>query len=126
MSDELTAAQLKELRDLLLTRRKALTAEMDQNIENLAPPEVNAGSVSQDDNARLRNQTREVDAALTNLDAADLALIDRALETMDDGSYGACARCGCAIPFERLKIEPMTQHCVKCKSELEQAAARAG
>ena len=55
MSDELTAAQLKELRDLLLTRRKALTAEMDQNIENLAPPEVNAGSVSQDDNARLRN-----------------------------------------------------------------------
>ncbi len=126
MSDELTAAQLKELRDLLLTRRKALTAEMDQNIENLAPPEVNAGSVSQDDNARLRNQTREVDAALTNLDAADLARIDRALETMDDGSYGACARCGCAIPFERLKFEPMTQHCVKCKSELEQAAARAG
>ena len=126
MSDELTAAQLKELRDLLLTRRKALTAEMDQNIENLAPPEVNAGSVSQDDNARLRNQTREVDAALTNLDAADLARIDRALETMDDGSYGACARCGCAIPLERLKIEPMTQHCVKCKSELEQAAARAG
>ncbi|MFD1710552.1 TraR/DksA family transcriptional regulator [Ottowia flava] len=126
MSDGLSAAQLKELKDLLLAKRKALTAEMDQNIENLAPPEVNAGSVSQDDNARLRNQTREVDAALTNLDAADIARIDRALEAMDDGSYGFCARCGCAIPFERLKIEPMTQHCVKCKSELEkeQAAAR--
>ncbi len=126
MSDGLSAAQLKELKDLLLSKRKALTAEMDQNIENLAPPEVNAGSVSQDDNARLRNQTREVDAALTNLDAADIARIDRALEAMDDGSYGFCVRCGCDIPFERLKIEPMTQHCVKCKSELEkeQAAAR--
>ena len=126
MSDGLSAAQLKELKDLLLSKRKALTAEMDQNIENLAPPEVNAGSVSQDENARLRNQTREVDAALTNLDAADIARIDRALEAMDDGSYGFCVRCGCDIPFERLKIEPMTQHCVKCKSELEkeQAAAR--
>ena len=126
MSDGLSAAQLKELKDLLLSKRKALTAEMDQNIENLAPPEVNAGSVSQDDNARLRNQTREVDAALTNLDAADIARIDRALAAMDDGSYGFCVRCGCDIPFERLKIEPMTQHCVKCKSELEkeQAAAR--
>ncbi len=126
MSDGLSAAQLKELKDLLLSKRKALAAEMDQNIENLAPPEVNAGSVSQDDNARLRNQTREVDAALTNLDAADIARIDRALEAMDDGSYGFCVRCGCDIPFERLKVEPMTQHCVKCKSELEkeQAAAR--
>lgn len=126
MSEGLSAAQLKELKDMLLARRKALTAEMDQNIENLAPPEVNAGSVSQDENARLRNQTREVDAALTNLDAADIARIDRALEAMDDGSYGFCVRCGCDIPFERLKIEPMTQHCVKCKSELEkeQAAAR--
>lgn len=126
MSDGLSAAQLKELKELLLAKRKALTAEMDQNIENLAPPEVNAGSVSQDDNARLRNQTREVDAALTNLDAADIARIDRALEAMDEGSYGFCVRCGCDIPFERLKIEPMTQHCVKCKSELEkeQAAAR--
>ena len=126
MSDGLSAAQLKELKDLLLSKRKALTAEMDQNIENLAPPEVNAGSVSQDDNARLRNQTREVDAALTNLDMADIARIDRALEAMDDGSYGFCVRCGCDIPFERLKVEPMTQHCVKCKSELEkeQAAAR--
>lgn len=124
MSDELTAAQLKELKELLLARRKALTAEMDQNIENLAPPEVNAGSVSQDESARLHNQTREVDAALTHLDATDIARIDRALEAMDDGSYGFCVRCGCAIPFERLKVEPMTQHCVKCKSELEQAAAR--
>ena len=123
-SDQLTAAQLKELKDLLLARRKALTAEMGQNIENLAPPEINAGSISQDENARLRNQTREVDAALTHLDAADIARIDRALEAMDDGSYGFCVHCGCAIPFERLKVEPMTQHCVKCKSELEQAAAR--
>lgn len=123
MSDELSAAQLNKLKTLLLSKRKALTAEMDQNIEKLAPPEVNAGSVSQDDTARLANQTREVNAALTHLDANEIARIDRALEAMDERSYGFCVRCGRAIAFQRLEVEPMTQHCVSCKSELEKSHA---
>ena len=119
MSQALTAAQLKELKELLLTRRKELQAEMEQNRANLAPAEL-SGSVSQDESARLKNQTREVDAVLTGLDAADLTRIDRALEAMEAGDYGLCDECGCHIPFERLKVEPMTQHCVACKSAWEQ------
>lgn len=118
MSDALTADQLKELKDLLLTRRKELQDEMEQNLANLAPAE-RTSSVSQDESARLKNLTREVDSRLTNLDAADLTRIDRALEAMDEGTYGLCDECGCHIPFERLKIEPMTQHCVGCKSAWE-------
>ena len=126
MSAALTAAQLNELKQLLLARRRELQAEMAQNLATMAPAEP-SGSVSQDESARLKNQTREVDSALTSLDAADLARIDRALEAMDEGSYGLCDECGCNIPFERLKVEPMTQHCVACKSKWEQkqAAARA-
>ena len=126
MSEALTAAQLKELKELLLSRRKELQAEMDQNLANLAPAEL-SGSVSQDESARLKNQTREVDSVLTTLDAQELSRIDRALEAMEAGDYGLCDACGCAIPFERLKIEPMTQHCVACKSawEHKQGIARA-
>ena len=116
----LTASQLKELAELLQARRAELGRQMEQNLSNLAPAEVTAGSVSQDENARLANQTREVDSALTSLDAQELARIDRALETIEDGSYGLCDECGCHIPFERLKIEPMTQHCVTCKSSWEE------
>ena len=115
----LSTAQLAELRALLLARRADIEQQMQQNRENLAPAEL-SDSVSQDEGARLKNQTREVDSVLTTLDAADLARIDRALEAMDEGSYGLCDECGCAIPFERLKIEPMTQHCVGCKSTWEQ------
>jgi DnaK suppressor protein len=117
----LTAPQLKELKALLLARRDDLSQQMVSNRANLAPAQVTAGSVSQDENARLANQTREVDSALTALDAQELARIDRALEQMDAGDYGVCDECGCHIPFERLKIEPMTQHCVQCKSRREQA-----
>ena len=126
MSTELTAAQRHELKALLLARRDELQAQMQQNRSNLAPAENTAGSVSQDENARLANQTREVDTRLTALDADELARINRALERMADGSYGLCDECGCAIPFERLKAEPMTRHCVACKSRFEQAQRARG
>ena len=119
MTQALTADQLQVLKAQLLARRKDFETQMTQNRANLAPAENTAGSVSQDENARLANQTREVDAVLTALDAQELARIDRALEAMDEGSYGLCDECGCNIPFERLKIEPMTQHCVGCKSAWE-------
>ena len=117
MNPALTNAQLEELRALLLQRREALQMEMQQNRENLAPPSSDEGAVVQ------RNVAREVDQTLSNLDAADLARIDRALKAMDDGSYGQCGECGCDIPFERLKIEPQTEHCVTCKGRWEKSAS---
>jgi len=123
MSQALTAPQLKELRNLLLKRGEDLAAQMEGNRANLSPAENTAGSVSQDEAARLNNQTREVDQALTDLDRAELRRIDRAFEQMDAGAYGLCEECGCPIPFERLKIEPMTQHCVACKSRWEKQQA---
>ncbi|MGP1692891.1 MAG: TraR/DksA family transcriptional regulator [Giesbergeria sp.] len=113
MSKEPNPAQLAELRALLLARRTDLQAQMEQNRENLTPPSQDEGAVLQ------RNVAREVDQTLTNIDAADLIRIDHALKRMDEGEYGQCGECGCAIPFERLKIEPQTQHCVACKSRWE-------
>lgn len=126
MSHALTAAQRHELKALLLARRDELQAQMRQNRSNLAPTENTAGSVSQDENARLANQTREVDTRLSALDADELARINRALERMAEDGYGLCDECGCAIPFERLRAEPMTRHCVACKSRWEQRQVARG
>ena len=120
MSHPLTAAQSQELHRLLLARQRALQAQIAQDRVNLAPAEDTAGSVSQDENGRLSNQTREVESALTTLDTGELARIQRALERMAEGSYGQCAECGQPIAYERLKVEPMTLHCVACKSRREQ------
>ncbi len=117
MSQELSTAQMKELRSLLLARRAELQSQMEQNRENLTPPTQDEGAVLQ------RNVAREVDQTLTNIDAADLVRIDHALKRMDEGSYGECGECGCTIPFERLQIEPQTQHCVTCKSRWEDKQA---
>ena len=117
MSQKLTPAQTTELRALLVSRRTELLAQMEQNRENLTPPTQDEGAVLQ------RNVAREVDQTLTNIDAADLVRVDHALKRMDEGSYGECDECGCTIPFERLQIEPQTQHCVACKSRWEDEQA---
>ena len=119
MSQPLTPAQRDELKALLLQRRDALQLEMQQNRENLSPPTADEGAMVQ------RNVAREVDQALTDIDSADLTRIDRALKAMADGSYGLCGECGCDIPFERLKIEPQTEHCVACKGRWEKASGQA-
>ena len=120
MNATLTTAQRQELKTRLLAVRKDLQDQMQQNRENLAPPAADQDGIVQG------NVGREVDQALTNIDAADLARIDHALEALEDGSYGLCAECGCSIPFERLQIEPQTQHCVACKSRWEQTKGHAG
>jgi DnaK suppressor protein len=124
--DSLTAAQLGELKELLLARRADLNAQQVQNRANLQAPTQTAGSVSQDENAKLGNAMREVNTRLTALDTAELARIDRALGDMEAGRYGLCAACGCAIAFERLRAEPMTEHCVPCKSAWEAQQAKRG
>ncbi len=118
MNHPLTQTQRDELKSLLLKRQDELQLEMQQNRENLAPPTADEGGMVQ------RNVAREVDQVLTDIDAADLARIDRALKAMADGSYGQCGECGCDIPFERLKIEPQTEHCVVCKGRWEKASGQ--
>ena len=46
-----------------------------------------------------------------------LAQVDEALERIEDGTYGNCARCGQAIPVARLEALPYTKFDVDCASQ---------
>jgi RNA polymerase-binding transcription factor DksA len=48
-----------------------------------------------------------------------LEAIARALERMDQGTFGQCEECGKEIPRERLKEIPYTGYCVQCARKLE-------
>lgn len=43
-----------------------------------------------------------------------LAEVDRALEKLDDGTYGRCDVCGGDIPEGRLEVHPWATRCVAC------------
>lgn len=50
--------------------------------------------------------------------AGKLADVRRALEKLDEGSYGLCDRCGASIPEERLDARPSSVYCVRCSAEV--------
>ena len=46
-----------------------------------------------------------------------LAEVEHALAKMDDGSYGACERCGEPIAPARLEAMPAARYCINCASK---------
>jgi YteA family regulatory protein len=48
-----------------------------------------------------------------------LAMIEEALHSVDEGTYGTCESCGKEIDIERLEAVPYTTLCIDCKNNLE-------
>jgi RNA polymerase-binding protein DksA len=59
----------------------------------------------------------ENDSVLEGLDASgrlELAAIRLALARLDEGTYGACSKCGKPIDERRLQAMPTATTCLKC------------
>ena len=50
--------------------------------------------------------------ALADTLQPQLELVDRALQRLDDGTYGSCVICGEAIAEERLSALPAAERCI--------------
>ena len=48
-----------------------------------------------------------------------IAKIKKALERIDDETFGICEECGEDISIRRLKARPVTTLCINCKEEQE-------
>lgn len=58
---------------------------------------------------------REIDYTLEENSEHVLAAIDVALNRIDEGTFGTCARCGKTIAEERLEAIPYATRCIDCK-----------
>jgi RNA polymerase-binding transcription factor DksA len=62
---------------------------------------------------------REKDFSVLEQVEAELADVERALQRLDDGTYGQCDACGQPIADERLAAMPATRFCVAHRVEAE-------
>ena len=65
---------------------------------------------------------RTINLNLTDQEMKVLKQIERALEKMDEGTYGVCDVSGDEIPLKRLEAVPYATMTVKAQEELEKAS----
>lgn len=97
--------QMEQLFEQARTGRTELAAGVTQEAENL-----DRAAAGTDQAMRLRFRTRE--SHLINK-------VRRALERIDNSTYGECETCGEPIALERLKARPVTTKCIDCKEAEE-------
>jgi DnaK suppressor protein len=67
------------------------------------------------DTSQVTAERGETDVLVTEL-RSSLEEIERALEKLDEGTYGICERCGKPISPDRLEAMPATAFCIACAS----------
>jgi DnaK suppressor protein len=119
---ELTAAQKKELVDLLMDKRNELRVALKARRSG-ASAEERAG-----DEADQASEDAEValETRLMDRDAKLLREVERALEKVENDSFGLCEGTDEPIGYARLKIRPWTRYSVTYKEELEREQKRQG
>ena len=110
-------AQLKKFKILLETKRdeiikkakQTLTEDMMLDSSDL-PDEMDLASSEYLQSFTFRLRGRE---------KAFLDKIQKALQKIEDGSFGVCEECGEEISIKRLEARPETSLCIKCKEDQE-------
>lgn len=110
---EARRAELVDLRTRLLTAAEDLA-----NGEGIGEINVAAGDQHLADHAADMFD-REIDESLEENAAEIVREIDAALTRLDAGTYGVCEVCGEAIPEERLAAVPYATLCVADKRAQE-------
>src|SRR5579885_2704507 len=112
-------------RDALLRLHKSLVARREALRRKLAGELADMRKFGKSDSAgdaadvAFETGSDEMASQLAELDARELAQIDRALAQLKSGTYGICEGCGGKIPVARLNALPYTTFCIECQREME-------
>ncbi len=101
----------KHLDDLVKGAGKTVEDMTGSEGKAVFPDPTDRASMESDRNFELRIRDRE--RKLINK-------ISKALEKIEDGSFGFCEVCGEPIEFKRLEARPVTTHCIECKKSEEE------
>ena len=108
-------------------RLEAKRDELRSNIANLTeakptpvdPTIASEGPQDFEDIAVDFLETQQEQSILVN-EQALLTQVERALERIENGTYGKCVNCGQPIPEKRLEAIPWAERDVKCEELVEQ------
>jgi RNA polymerase-binding protein DksA len=118
MNPEKAKRELLQLRSRLQTDDRELSESLGISLEEESGDESSDQHMGDVATVTLN---REMDLSLQENTEHLLAQVNRALEKIDEGTYGKCDRCGRPIEEGRLEIVPYATLCLQHERELERA-----
>ena len=97
-----------QLQELLNSADNTVSGMTEQK-ENFPDP-TDRATLESDRNFMLRIRDREHKL---------IKKIKKALERIENGTFGICESCGEEITIQRLKARPVTTQCIECKTKEE-------
>ena len=114
--------ELKKFKTLILERRNTVEKELESSREKadevLKNNSVNAIYSSHMADAGTDQQEMEKNYYMMDRENTFLQYLNRALEMIEDGTFGICVNCGQLINKERLLEVPHTTSCFECKTKV--------
>ena len=107
---------IEYFRELLSNRLEELLNQADDTVSGMTAPKENfpdptdRAALEADRNFMLRIRDREHKL---------IKKIKKALDRIENGTFGICESCGEDISIKRLKARPVTSQCIECKSKEE-------
>ena len=114
---------IKQMRELLITRREALQKALAGDLSQLKDFQETTGDVV---DFAMGSAQGEISSQLAEVESRELNMIGKALRAMDNGTYGECEGCKCKIRLARLQALPYATTCINCQRVAEKYADENG
>ena len=103
-------------KNLLTDRLKDLLAQADNTLIGMTEPKENFA----DPTDRASHETdRNFELRIRDREHKLIKKVKKALQRIEDGTFGICESCGEDISIARLKARPVTTQCIECKTRDE-------
>jgi RNA polymerase-binding protein DksA len=107
-------ATLGRIKGQLEEERAAVEQQLADHGSSLGGDQTDMPQGGFADSAQVTAERSELLSLVEGLQQTHAEIVS-ALSRIDDGTYGACSRCGNQIPAERLEAMPRATLCVTCK-----------
>ncbi|PCH60571.1 MAG: molecular chaperone DnaK [SAR86 cluster bacterium] len=114
----LSTQQIEHLRLLMLSIKDKLEEQLNANLQATAIVKLDQSSVGRVSRIDAIQQ-QHMAVSTRGKTKQRLGKILLTLQTVKQDDYGYCRRCDQVIAFERLCIQPESELCLQCQSQLE-------
>jgi DnaK suppressor protein len=102
----------------LVARRDEILKKLHSDMDALRNDQA-TDTTGDSADAAFESGSEEMASQLAELDARELAQIERALQKLKQGTYGICEVCSQKIGVGRLNALPYSTLCINCQRDME-------